>query len=107
MNNLNIEQQRRYVNLLKKEWAAALIEYGVGSFGEERHANALWREVQKLRQMEADIEQQRRHVEALRKKWREALEEYGIGSTPELETQGCWWREVQKLRQMEADNEKS
>ncbi len=54
---MNIKQQRRHVNLLKKEWAAALIEYGVGSFGEERHANALWREVQKLRQMESSIEE--------------------------------------------------
>ena len=59
MNELNIEQQRRYVNLLKKEWAAALIEYGVGSFGEERHANALWREVQKLRKMESNEKRRR------------------------------------------------
>ena len=59
MNELNIEQQRRYVNLLKKEWAAALIEYGVGSFGEERHANALWRQLQKLRKMESNEKRRR------------------------------------------------
>lgn len=52
---MKIERQRKHVKLLKKEWAEAIIEYGVGSFGEERRANELWREEKKLRKMEAEI----------------------------------------------------
>lgn len=52
---MNVERQRNHVKALKKEWAEAIIKYGVGSFGEERRANELWREEKKLRKMEAEI----------------------------------------------------
>lgn len=53
---MDIERQRKHVKALKKEWAEAIIEYGVGSFGEERRACALRREEKKLRKMEAEME---------------------------------------------------
>ena len=53
---MNIEQQRKHVKALKKEWAEAIIEYGVGSFGEVRRGDAYWREEKKLRKMEAENE---------------------------------------------------
>ena len=53
---MNIEQQRKHVKALKKEWAEAIRECGIGSFGEERRANAFWREEKKLRKMEAENE---------------------------------------------------
>ena len=53
---MNIEQQRKHVKALKKEWAEAIRECGIGSFGEERRANAFWREEKKLRKMEAEME---------------------------------------------------
>lgn len=53
---MDIERQRKHVKALKKEWAEAIIEYGVGSFGEERRACALRREEKKLRKMEAENE---------------------------------------------------
>ena len=53
---MNIEQQRKHAKALKKEWAEAIIEYGVGSFGEVRRGDAYWREEKKLRKMEAENE---------------------------------------------------
>ena len=53
---MNIEQQRKHVKALKKEWSEAIRECGIGSFGEERRANAFWREEKKLRKMEAENE---------------------------------------------------
>ena len=53
---MNVERQRNHVKALKKEWAEAIIEYGVGSFGEVRRGDAYWREEKKLRKMEAENE---------------------------------------------------
>lgn len=62
---MQIERQRKHVKLLKKEWAEAIIEYGVGSFGEERRANELWREEKKLRKMEAEKKEMKKVVDEI------------------------------------------
>ena len=62
---MNVERQRNHVKALKKEWAEAIQKYGVGSFGEERRANELWREEKKLRKMEAEEQEMKKVVDEI------------------------------------------